>query len=426
MRASLIALAMAAVTAGVCAPAIASEPDVDDVTESARAPTKFRYFSGAPATHPARRLRWYYNPANEPPALAGRMPTLLRTAAAAWSRRCAIQFEYGGATSQPAGSYDLDNVFGWTPSGANLAMTYVRSENGARIDDADVVFNASLVQSESSAYTAAVHEIGHALGLAHSNKESTVMSGPPYSNYTYRAEPTLDDVEGCQALYNNPYCAGAKPADEYKTEPGACPAGMEGGTRYRRSSYCSNGTWVANPWEKESLSCSARPATTASPTGTLREYVREATGEYFMTASPSEQRSLDSGALAGWKRTDVAWPVWESTSPDLAPVCRFYGDASIDEHTGKRKGPDTHFYTADATECAEVPRRFPVWQLETTSAFLVAMPRSGQCAAGSRPVTRFFRPFGEATHRYVSDGALAATMLARGWIAEGIVFCLPQ
>jgi hypothetical protein len=71
MRASLIALAMAAVTAGVCAPAIASEPDVDDVTESARAPTKFRYFSGAPATHPARRLRWYYNPANEPPALAG-------------------------------------------------------------------------------------------------------------------------------------------------------------------------------------------------------------------------------------------------------------------------------------------------------------------------------------------------------------------
>ena len=427
MRSSLIGMVLAAGTAvALCSAAHASLADDDDVTQSVRTTTKFRLYSGSPLTHPGRRLRWYYNPVNEPPALAGRMASLLRSAAAAWSRRCAIQFEYGGTTTQAAGAYDLDNVFGWTPAGTNVAMTYVRSENGAKIDDADVVFNASLVQTESSAYTAAVHEIGHALGLAHSNRESAVMSGPPYSAYTYRAEPTLDDVEGCQALYNNAYCASAKPADEHRTEPGACPAGMDGGVRYRRSYYCSEGAWAANPWERESVSCARRAATPAAATGTLREYVREATGEYFITASRIEQQALDSGTLAGWKRSDGAWPVWESASADLVPVCRFYGDASVDERTGKRKGPDSHFYTADAAECAHVPVAFPVWRQETPSAFHVMLPRSGQCPGATRPVTRFFRPAGDATHRYVTDGALAATMLARGWVAEGVVFCLPQ
>lgn len=428
MRVPLIRLMLAA-SAIALAPLDArpSVPIIDDVTHSVRAPTKFRYFAGTPAVHPARRLRWYYNPVNEPPALAGRMASILRSAAATWSRRCAIQFEYAGVTTQAAGSYDLDNVFGWASTSAgSLALTYVRSENWKKIDDADIVFNPSFVQTESSAYTAAVHEIGHALGLAHSNREGAVMSGPPSSRYTYRGEPTLDDFEGCQALYNNAYCATAKPADEYRTEPGRCPAGMEGGVRYRRSYYCANGAWAANAWEKESLSCSTRAATRPAATGTLREYVREATGEYFITASRTEQQALESGALPGWTKTGAAWPVWESSTPDLASVCRFYGDTSVDASTGKRKGPDSHFYTADAAECRRVPEAFPVWRLETASAFHVAVPKSGQCAEGTRPVTRFFRPYGEPAHRYVSDGALAATMLALDWVAEGTVFCLPQ
>lgn len=423
MRAALIALMSAF---ALCASASASQPDDDEVTPHGRTLTKFRYYSGTPAVHPARRLRWYYNPTNEAPALAGRMQAILRSAASMWSRRCGIQFEYGGTTTQPAGAYDLDNVFGWgsTMAGA-LAMAWVRSENGTRIDDADIIFNPSLVQNESTAFNTAVHEIGHALGLAHSNKERTVMSGPPYSSYTQSGEPTLDDYEGCQALYNNPYCPTAKPADEQRIEAGGCPTGMDGGLRFRRSYYCSEGSWAANAWEREERVCTARASTAAAPTGTLREYVREATGEYFITSLTSEQNALDNGLLSGWVRTGVSWPVWESVAPELVPVCRFYGDASIDPQTGKRKGPDSHFHTADAEECSKVPLTFPVWKLETSSAFRVVKPTGGQCPAGTRSVTRFFRPVGDATHRYVSDGAAAALMLARGWVAEGVVFCLP-
>jgi hypothetical protein len=425
MRRALIGLMCAAALASASALASEAPPASRDVTDSVRALPKFRYFAGSPAKHAGRVLRWYYNPANEPPALAGRMAGLLLAAAAQWSRRCAIQFDYGGVTTRVPSSYDYTHVFGWGNAGASLALAYVRSADGTRIDDADIVFNPALLQTDGSAYTAAVHEIGHALGLAHSDKEGATMSGPPYSGYTYRGEPGLDDFEGCQALYNNPYCASAKPADEFMVEAGSCPAHMSGGMRYRRSYYCADGAWIANAMEREGNTCSERAATTAVASGTLKEYARESTGQYFITAVRSEQAALESGQIPGWMATGVAWPVWETTAPELSPVCRFYGDASVDSN-GKRKGPDAHFYTADAAECAHVPVAFPVWKLESAEAFRVAMPRNGACGSGTRPVTRFFRPSGEPVHRYVTDGSQVMLMLARGWVSEGTVFCLPQ
>ena len=53
-------------------------------------------------------------------------------------------------------------------------------------------------------YDLALHEVGHALGLAHSELEGKVMSGPPYSSYgdvdAGRDRLTADDIAGARGV----------------------------------------------------------------------------------------------------------------------------------------------------------------------------------------------------------------------------------
>ena len=48
------------------------------------------------------------------------------------------------------------------------------------------------------------HEWGHAIGLAHSNTESAIMAGPPYTSYNSLNVPQPDDIRGCRCLYGLP------------------------------------------------------------------------------------------------------------------------------------------------------------------------------------------------------------------------------
>jgi hypothetical protein len=101
----------------------------------------------------------------------------------------------------------------------------------------------------------------------------------------------------------------------------------------------------------------------------------------FLTARPSEIAALDSGAVPGWVRTGVELWVHDSPGPDLVPVCRFYSAAYAPR--------SSHFYTADASECAAVKGN-PDWIYEGT-AFYAQMPgRDGSCRDGSMPVQRWY------------------------------------
>jgi hypothetical protein len=146
-------------------------------------------------------------------------------------------------------------------------------------------------------------------------------------------------------------------------------------------------------------------------------------GQYFLTAEPAEIAFIDGGGLGtGWSRTGMQFKAWrrdDTSVADALPVCRFFGTPGV--------GPNSHFYSAFAAECAKV-RADPHWQDEGIAFRARAPAADGTCAAGDTTIQRLWWAGGDPTasrHRYVSDVALVPPMQAAGWVLEGPVFCAP-
>ena len=93
----------------------------------------------------------------------------------------------------------------------------------------------------------------------------------------------------------------------------------------------------------------APAAHAAEPTATVVEFYNTSLRHYFITADPAEAAGIDNGAAgAGWVRTGGRFSAWKNAgdAPGVSAVCRFYGTPV--------RGPNSHFYTADAGECAKV------------------------------------------------------------------------
>jgi len=144
------------------------------------------------------------------------------------------------------------------------------------------------------------------------------------------------------------------------------------------------------------------------------EYFNRDLGHYFMTIDPTEIAVLDAGVIQGWSRSIGGFAAFSAERPrgvDTVAVCRFFSTKI-----------DSHFFTADATECDAVVAKWPdVWLLETRAAFWIDVPNrsTGECSATTQPVYRLYNNRADANHRFVTDRALRDTMVARGWISEG-------
>jgi len=141
------------------------------------------------------------------------------------------------------------------------------------------------------------------------------------------------------------------------------------------------------------------------------EFVNAALGHFFMTANPTEIAILDAGNA--WKRTGQSFNVGAGTSA----VCRFYGMPP--------KGPDSHFFTADPTECQIAMTKLAAWTFEG-HVFSTTLAVNGQCPAGMVAVHRFYNnpaTVSAVNHRFtVTQQAFDQTQ-AMGWVHEGIVMC---
>ena len=101
-------------------------------------------------------------------------------------------------------------------------------------------------------------------------------------------------------------------------------------------------------------------------------------------------------------------------------VCRFFTTP------GNFGVKSSHFYTANADECAGVKLN-PNWIYEKI-AFFDAVPKSGICPNETLPVYRLYNNgmTGAPNHRFTTSLAIHDDFVQnRGWTSEGVRFCAP-
>ena len=185
----------------------------------------------------------------------------------------------------------------------------------------------------------------------------------------------------------------------------------------------------------------------AQATGAVVEYVdrndfpNAPGGLFFYSSDAAEQIAVDVGSAGAFFRSGRTFAAGGST-----PVCRFYGSVT--------PGPNSHFFTVDAAECAGLkaaqavptPAATPQWNFEgngfnTTVVTQTPADPGDQasaartCPAGTTMVLRAYNnafpaiggknPW-DSNHRYVRSQADVNTMVGLGWKDEGGVFCAPN
>jgi len=144
------------------------------------------------------------------------------------------------------------------------------------------------------------------------------------------------------------------------------------------------------------------------------EYYNSNLDHYFITQTPDEIAALDAGVFSGWVRTGQSFLASRPGVGGGQPVLRFYGLPSA--------GLDTHFFTFDSSPDLAVVEGNPSWELESVDAFNLDPPDSllsGACPRGDIPVYRLWNDRTDSNHRYTTDPAIKAQMIAKGYIAEG-------
>ncbi len=170
-------------------------------------------------------LRWKYNHANAPAALAARQGGRDRAAAEERStsgrRNAASPTQYDGETDHRRRTTSSTTPTYGAAAGRRKRRRLGRAVRSvARRVDVRVVrageqrsrhlrrrrhvVSVTNIASIADLDRLMTHEWGHALGLDHRNTESAIMAGPPSTHYNALVTPQPDDVRGCRCLYGLP------------------------------------------------------------------------------------------------------------------------------------------------------------------------------------------------------------------------------
>ena len=159
------------------------------------------------------------------------------------------------------------------------------------------------------------------------------------------------------------------------------------------------------------------------------EFYNATLDHYFISIDPKEISDLDTGVHPGWARTGLGFNAYATAATGANAVCRFY----IPPEHG-----DSHFFSASSDECAAVLARsstdpnYSGYVYEAPNVFYIALPDlgTGACPMGTVAVYRLWNNRADSNHRYSTDPAVKAQMIARGYVAEGygpdsVIMCAP-
>jgi len=159
------------------------------------------------------------------------------------------------------------------------------------------------------------------------------------------------------------------------------------------------------------------------PVMPVTEYYHAEFDHYFITADEEEQVALDSHRFSGW---ELSTPNYfspaakfgfyrENARANLIPVCRFFSSSFAPR--------SSHFYTADASECASVKAN-PDWTFEGIVGYVLP---NGFCDGSSAPLYRLYNNGlgGAPSHKYTLQDYDRSYLLQAGWVEEGVLGCVP-
>jgi hypothetical protein len=169
----------------------------------------FRKYNGLDNNRwPNNNVDWYYNPKNQNWS-TDEVVAAIKRATANWSTISGINFTYRGLTEQSlSNSSDDKFVIGWLQRdqflaqfGRNYAGYAYMWWQGGYVSDAEISLNLAASYSSIREFEGLMtHELGHILGLDHSNQSSSIMYSP-YNSYVYQTKPKLDDLLAVTSLY---------------------------------------------------------------------------------------------------------------------------------------------------------------------------------------------------------------------------------
>ncbi|WP_171161952.1 DUF1800 domain-containing protein [Usitatibacter palustris] len=172
------------------------------------------------------------------------------------------------------------------------------------------------------------------------------------------------------------------------------------------------------------LLLASAPALTLAqaPTGLAVEFFNTATKHYYVSTNPAEATWIDSGgAGAGWSRTGGQFSVYLNAqdAQGLVPACLFYGTPG--------RGPNSHFFTANAAECEWLKTADPGWTY-LGIPFHAQLPQSGACPASTTALYRSYNngaARNDSNHRFTVDRTVFEKSASTGYQAETVVMCVP-
>ncbi len=161
-------------------------------------------------------IEWWYNPANQYNGYSEKeIINRIKRAMNSWSKICSVKFEYRGKTSKKLSRSEDDIVIiGWDPKTSSnssiIATAYhfpMVPTPKNRLRDGEIDINLNIFYkfqwSLKEFQGIMTHEIGHLIGIGHSNKNNSIMSSTPYMKLSEQARLRKDDIRAAQKLYPN-------------------------------------------------------------------------------------------------------------------------------------------------------------------------------------------------------------------------------